>query len=669
MNDWMEKGLAYFSSNTSAVFVVAAVIVAVALERYLRWFRPPVEHLLATLKQLSDALQRTDEGWQVANERARAAVKAHPVVAAAWGETEKRVISLPYGARTVPAMFGSPRDLWSANQLLAPRLNVALAEAVPNLLVGVGLLFTFVFLTLALMQATSALVSQSGQQADLLQATRGLLSAAGAKFVTSLAGLLASIVWTIKAKESMAKVQQTTENVLDRLGHLVPTAGGEMAMFAQLTLAQELQRSSGLHVEVSRDLVNKTEDGLGLSEELLEQAREQTGTLKRFETDLAVSLAGAITQAFTPQMEAMTVRLVSAIEGLSEKIGTMNEDALQKMLSDFGAMLKQATDSEMAQLRSALEGLASRLDMAGQVIGKEADGAAKALDGAGAALATRLEQSSTNLTSSLESAGALLDSGAATAAKTLEGAGAAFATRLEQSSSSLMTSLETASSALGSGAANAAKAIDEASAALVSRVEIASTSLEGAAGSVKTAMNDLGATITEAAELGKQGTAVFRSALESSDTTLERLSGVSAHLGEAAAGMQRASSQVAHAVDNVEELSREQRVVLSAVKEAAPNALATVQRFSEVLDDSARQTAHLMAQTRQSMESTAVSLSNTVASITEGVSSYSGQVADLHRSMDEHLSKAVGSLNKGVMGLEDAIEELGEVLSSQLARA
>lgn len=629
MNDWMDKGLAYFSSNTAAVFVVAALIVTVALWRYLRWFRPPVQHLLATLRQLSDALQKTDEGWQVAAERARAAAKAHPVIAAAWGETEKRVISLPHGPRSVPAMFGTPRDLWSANQLLAPRLNVGLAEAVPNLLVGVGLLFTFVFLTLALMQATSALVSQSGQQADLLQATRGLLSAAGAKFMTSLAGLLASIVWTISAKNAMAKVQQATEDVLDRLGHLVPTAGGEMAMFAQLALAQELQRSSGLHIEVSRNLVNKTEDGLGLTEELLEQAREQTGTFKRFETDLAVSLAGAITQAFTPQMEAMTVRLVSAIEGLSEKIGTMNEDALQKMLSEFGAMLKQATDSEMAQLRSTLEGLASRLDIAGQIIGKEADGAAKALDEAGAALATRLEQSS----------------------------------------SSLMTSMETASASLGSGAANAAKAIDAASAALVSRVEIASTSLEGAAGSVKAAMNDLGATITEAAELGKQGTASFRSALESSDATVERLSSVSAQLGEAAAGMQRVSSQVAHAVDNVEELSREQRVVLSAVKEAAPNALATVQRFSEVLDESARQTAHLMAQTRQSMESTAVSLGNTVASITEGVSSYSGQVADLHRSMDEHLSKAVGSLNKGVMGLEDAIEELGEVLSSQVARA
>ncbi len=593
MDELLKLGLEFLSNNPFAVYGAAFLILAGSTVVYVFWFLPPIKRLLSSLTKLSEAL--AVPGWESSKEAARAVVKDNAVVRAAWHETEERVIPLPHGQRTVSVMFGSPRDIWSVNRLLARQINLSLAEAVPNLLVGLGLLLTFFFLTLALTQATSALISPSGHQADLLQATRGLLSAAGAKFSTSLAGLLASITWAVASRRRMARLHSAAEDILDRLGRLVPTGGGEMAMFAQLQLARELHQSSNQHIDTSKELLGITGDHVDLTEELLEQSREQTGTFKRFETDLAISLAGAITQAFTPQMEAMTMRLVAAIDSLSEKIGTMNHDALQKMLSDFGAMLKQATDSEMTQLRQTLEALATRLDGAGQAIGQGASDAAEAIDEAGVTLLARVEQVSANL-------------------------------------------------AMGA------------------------TNLEGAADAVKVAMNDLDVSITEAAQLGKQGSAFFRDALEMTDTALGRLKSVSNDLGGAATAMLQVSGQVAHAVDSVEELSREQRAVVSAVKEATPNALAAVQRVSEVLNQSAKQTADAMAQTKLSMESTANTLGTTVASITEGVSEYSEQVAKLHRTMDEHLSRAVGSLDKGVVGLEEAIEELGEVLSTRMAQ-
>jgi hypothetical protein len=59
-------------------------------------------------------------------------------------------------------------------------------------------------------------------------------------------------------------------------------------------------------------------------------------------------------------------------------------------------------------------------------------------------------------------------------------------------------------------------------------------------------------------------------------------------------------------------------------------------------------------------------LGATVAEITSGVSEYSKMVADLHRRMDEQLAKAVGSLDKNIVELQEGVEELGEVLSSRL---
>jgi ABC-type transporter Mla subunit MlaD len=115
------------------------------------------------------------------------------------------------------------------------------------------------------------------------------------------------------------------------------------------------------------------------------------------------------------------------------------------------------------------------------------------------------------------------------------------------------------------------------------------------------------------------------------------------------------SGSISEVVNNVEELSREQRAVVSAVREVAPNAQAAVERVAAVLEVAGKQS-------KESIEATAATLTRTVASITEGVTSYTDQVADLHRKMDGHLAKAVGSFDKGVNELAESVEELAEIM-------
>jgi methyl-accepting chemotaxis protein len=598
LNRWFSIGIDYLSNNPEAIWIASGLIIAFAFLGYWIWFRPHAVRLQRTLVQLARSLEGgAAEGWSTAKDHARIAVRAHAHVAAAWNETEERVIPLPHAQRTLFVMFGAPRDLWSANRLLGRSMNLPLAEAVPNLLVGVGLLFTFLFLTLALTEATTALLpSKDGAgAADLTSATRGLLSAAGAKFLTSLTGLLASIVWTIGFRRRMARLSRAADTVLDRIGRIVPSGGGEMAMFAQLQASRDMHQAAIGHADISKQVSEKTGRHVELSEELLGEAREQTGTFKRFETDLAVSLAGAITTAFSPQMEAMTDKLTAAIDGLSLKIGTMNQEALRHMMDDFAAMLKKSTDSEMAQLRETLVTLAERLTGAGNAIGEGAGHAAEKLDKAGADLLTRVEQVSANL---------------------------------------------------ASGATN----------------------LEGATQGIKEAMNDLDVSIRDAADLGKKGSIFVRGALDNAEQVFGRLQSATEEINAAGAALERVSGRLSEAVDGVEEMTREQRSVVNAVREATPNAMASIQRVLDLLQQTVQSTATMMNQTRDSMATTSKTLGTTVAEITAGVSEYSRMVAELHRRMDEELAKAVGSLDKGVVGLEEAIEELGEVLSNRLPR-
>jgi methyl-accepting chemotaxis protein len=368
--------IAFLSSSLWAVGIVAGLILAIAAWFYWGWFRPRIEALAAALVSCSGALATHDGDWPATRERVSAAAGAHPAAADAWRETSARTVSIPRGDRVQLATIGVPRDVWSGKLLLSRSMNVALAEAVPNLLVGIGLLFTFFFLTVALMHATDALFATRGENQNILEATRGLLSAAGAKFLTSLAGLLASIVWSIGMRRQFASLNRASEQLLDRLGTVIPSNGGELLVSAQLDTALELE--------------NSTDEQVALTNELLEEAREQTGTFKRFETDLAVSLAGAITQAFSPQMEAMTNRLIDAIDGLSGKLGSMNQDALEKMTRDFAAQLKQGTESEMAQLRQTLTDLATNLSSAGETLGNGTADAADKLSVAGSHLLERV---------------------------------------------------------------------------------------------------------------------------------------------------------------------------------------------------------------------------------------------------------------------------------------
>lgn len=616
MNSWISVGTNFLSNIPTSIWIASGLIVGFSLLSYIRWFHPHAIRLQRALEALAKAIKDArSQGWAIAQDKAREAAKTHPQLLSTWHETEERVLQISHDQRSIFVMFGVPRDLWSANRLLGRSINLPLAEAMPNLLVGIGLLFTFFFLTIAITEATTALVPSDGGAVtkDLTEATRGLLSAAGAKFSTSLFGLLASILWTFFFRYRMARLSAATEAVLEQIGSLVLSGGGEMLMFAQLQASRETRQAAIDHVVLAKEVSEKTETQLALSEELLREAQEQTGTLKRFDTDLAVALVDALTTVFTPQMETMTNKLTDAINRLSEKVSTMNQDALDKMAEKFKKMLDEMTESEMKQLRETLMRLAENLEKAGTNFG---DGAGKAAE-------------------KLGEAGGKLEEGAIRAAENLDKAGTDLLDRVEQISASL---------------ANGA------------------TNLQGATQGVKEAMNDLDVSIQEAADLGRQGSVFVRGALENADQVFGRLHSATEEINTAGNAFERISGRLTEALDSIEELTHEQRSVVTAVKETTPSAMSSIHQVLDVLRQTVQTTEAAMQQTRASMSDTSRTLGTTVSEITVGISEYSKMVADLHRQMDEQLAKAVGSLDKGTVSLEEAIEELGEVISDRFPK-
>lgn len=375
------------TADPNVALGVAALILFTTVLFWFFWVSPAVSTLRWNLENLLSALRAADRDWLRANELVSADEKNISTVADAWSETRRRVVSIPRGDESEFRLLSAPDDLWSPNKLLANRLNLPLAEAVPNLLVGIGLLFTFFFLTLAIGHAAQVINvpgSAAAANTDFIQAASKLLNAAGAKFSTSLAGLFASLVWSIVLRRKLAALTRQCDDVLGLIEDLVPSTGVEELMTLQAEQADKLGRIAEEQTEVVSELLN--------------ELRDQTGTLKRFETDMAVSLAGAITSAFAPQMQEMTDRLTGAIHDLSKNLSSINQDALQQMLTEFNTEIKENTAQEMTQFREALVLMSERLDSAGTTIGQGMVSAATDITKAGDNLVGRVDEVAGSLT-------------------------------------------------------------------------------------------------------------------------------------------------------------------------------------------------------------------------------------------------------------------------------
>ena len=210
------------------------------------------------------------------------------------------------------------------------KLHLKLLHFVSNLLVGVGLLLTFIGLVAALTFATCGIsdhvtgalakVCTGGGGGQLDAAIKDLLHAASLKFWTSVSGLGCSII---------------------------------------LRIFYEIQHSSikklllEINAGIERGLQFVTPEYLAI--ENLREAQEQSATMKRFSTDLAMSLADKIQAGFT-----------AALSPVQESL----KDIGDRITGGIGDAIQGAAGSEMQQLANNMGGIveslnASRAEMDG----------------------------------------------------------------------------------------------------------------------------------------------------------------------------------------------------------------------------------------------------------------------------------------------------------------
>jgi len=335
------------------------------------------------LDQLRSHLARTDSNGLDALNTVISQTQ-DPKIKSLLYETRDNFIEVEGDLGTEYYSLKSYSDIWNARGLLTGRMNLSLFETMPNILIGAGLMFTFMFLAWALADAGGAMGVGSAEAKS--KAMESLIANAGGKFTSSIIGLFCSLTWSWRAKVSLEKLQSTMNEVHAALRKVAPD-----------TAAQAIVRRQH-----------------SVFKELLAESREQVGQLKRFETDIAVAIAKAIGNELQPSFKTLGTELVQAIQLLTDRIGNMNEDALQKMISQFIEEFRGTSSAEMQEFKSVLTQLAKNLEAAGTKIGADLGAAGTSFGSAAGNLETvitKTQETVEQLDLSLQRAGSVVSEG------------------------------------------------------------------------------------------------------------------------------------------------------------------------------------------------------------------------------------------------------------------
>lgn len=275
----------------------------------------------------------------------------------AWAEYRKTLFQTE-DARGVYSTDDAER-FFNTRTLASGLFRNSFIAAIPSMLTAIGVLATFVGLTIGL---SGVNISAEADADSLMEGISTLISSAGASFVTSVAGVISSLAATGLLKSREHRVQQkiaTLEAEVDNRFTRYSAESGLYSMdrntresaeaLAQLheKIGAQLQTAvNGLSQEMQSAFVTAIDHALAPAmQQLTADTSKQSSEI--FET-LINQFSGAFEQLGTTQATAMR----SASDGLVRSVSTLSDEVGQSI-----SALKSSADEDRAANREALESM------------------------------------------------------------------------------------------------------------------------------------------------------------------------------------------------------------------------------------------------------------------------------------------------------------------------
>lgn len=579
------------------LLIVAAVVLGMqfCLVNWLPWYR----NVSQAAKQI-EGFPRDPASFFSDYETLSAMMSGRRRLAHAWAEFAETLIvpETPEPIRNT----SRPQHYFNMHAATEAGLPLSFYLSLPNVFVGVGLLLTFIGLVSALHFAAQGVTSSNVIEAQ--HALESLLKAATFKFLTSIAGVFASIALSLVFKRLARQLQLA----FDRLNS---------ALEARLYFI--------------------TAEAIAIEQR--EELKRQSLQLERFNTDFAVELANALDQRLSATLSAALTQavqpVVSAVESLSGNLGTQTGDAMRQMIGDFQTGLKHSTGAELQNVVAALGSVRETLDRASAGMGEN-----------GAAFGARIEQAAEALETRLGEAVRSMADGVAAATSHME-------TLVQQSSERTRSDAEAASAAVTlalRGASTAVgKDIEAAGGQLSDDVRRVSEVL---ASSVQPISETLSALTDTLHTLDGR----FNAQIAQFDGAIVRLQGLVGHLERAGEQLRGAGVPIADTAKRFESAG-------SRVEEGGRAFAETQRRLSDLaatLDRSVVKNNEVWERYSSRFDHADEQLGLVVKGLSEGAEAYQRRIASFVSQVDEKLAATMLQFRAALNDLGDLLEEMGD---------
>jgi ABC-type transporter Mla subunit MlaD len=333
MVPWLEGLLPFlfFSEQNllPSIWIVGSILFALffGLRFWLNGFKPcskMLQLLESTFEELNGG--RIEETYEKIKEQLSNSPTFKPI----WKRFDESIVRVDQENRIRLFTTLDARHFFNESTLINPFINRRLYNSIPGLLTGLGILGTFVGLVIGLANINLEVIrtEEPGQGIEgLIEGIIGLLGGAKVAFSTSVWGILLSIIFSLYEKYAINALQN---------------------------------KLSALQSVIDEVFISRLPEHW-LSENLQEQI-EQTRELKRFNTDLALSIADALDQKMAERLTPALGELARAVEELKQTKSESSIEAIRELANEFKQNISEGTNEQITQLGQVLTRVGATLE-------------------------------------------------------------------------------------------------------------------------------------------------------------------------------------------------------------------------------------------------------------------------------------------------------------------
>ncbi len=260
----------------------------------------------------------------------------------------------------------SAETVFNEASVLESQLNRNFYTAIPGMVTGLGLLFTFIAILFALLD-----VRLGGPTNKQFTGLDKLVSGLSGKFLSSIAALFAATVFLFCEKRLLHSLTKSLRGLVTALDALVP----------RLTPARLLDDIRRYMMEEQPATFNHFSSDLSaLLDDIRRYMEEQSAAFKHFNSDLSTKLKQGVEEGMGPTRDRLvgaleelnqvlrateaqkSDALTGSLDGLLQNLGHSLTSALASMSDRFAQTLSGSANQEFDQVVSTLGGTARLLD-------------------------------------------------------------------------------------------------------------------------------------------------------------------------------------------------------------------------------------------------------------------------------------------------------------------